>query len=228
MKILVIDDHALIREGLRHVLRELDPEVNMIEAGSAEAARNVIRELCPVSGDCTENEQGDSCLDLILLDLGLPDCPGLDLLDQLGTLLPDVPVIVVSADEEAAHIESAFRHGAVGFIPKSTLSGVLISAIRLVLAGGVYVPPNMARQRHTPPPEPGMALSNSQEVEELTERQKTVLTLMMRGLSNKSIGRELNLAEATVKIHVSAILRALNVTSRTQAVVAASRLNLHG
>lgn len=226
MKILVIDDHALIREGLRHVLRELDPDVQMTEAGSAEAARQIIRDLHPAEAN-EECDQSDSCLDLILLDLGLPDCPGLDLLDQLGTILPDVPVIVVSADEDATHIENAFRHGAVGFIPKSTLSGVLISAIRLVLAGGVYVPPNMARPRPAPVPEPNFGgPGHAIDVEELTERQKTVLTLMMRGLSNKSIGRELNLAEATVKIHVSAILRALGVTSRTQAVVAASKLNL--
>jgi DNA-binding NarL/FixJ family response regulator len=211
MKILVVDDHVLIREALRGVLRELKGESTVILESPDSAA--ALRQL---------EQHGD--VDLVLLDLNLPDRDGLDVLRELGTRWPTVPVVVLSAFHDREKVSKALDLGAVGFIPKSARREVMCSAFNLVFAGGIYVPPEILARRArsgvaaTSPPEPdaratAVALG-------LTERQGEVLALMMQGKSNKAICRALGLAEQTVKIHVSAILRALNVSNRTEAVVA--------
>ena len=211
MKILVVDDHALVREGLRHVLQDLDGQpVRIVEAASSAEALARARE--------------NADLDLVLLDLRLPDASGLDTLQELGRVVPDLPVVLLSGEESADVMHAAFDRGAAGFIPKSSLSDVLLSALRLVMAGGIYVPPAMlgrspeARPAPARPPFDPVAAARL----DITDRQAEVLRLVLQGLSNKQICRVLDLAEPTVKVHVSALLRALDVKSRTQLVLAAA------
>jgi DNA-binding NarL/FixJ family response regulator len=205
MKILLVDDHDLIRDALAGVLREIEPGAQILDAPSGRLALDLA------------NGHGD--LDLVLLDLVLPDASGFDLLDRLREQLPSCAVVVLSASEDRADIARALDLGALGFIPKRAPRAVMISALKLVFAGGIYVPPEILSQpqRRTPAP-PAAALT---ERHGLTGRQADVLTLMMQGKSNKAIGRVLDLAEPTVKNHVTAILKALRATNRTEAVLAA-------
>jgi len=220
MKILIVDDHPLIREALRHVLAVLDADIELIEAqnfaeGLTAAAEN-------------------SNFDLILLDLGLPDADGIDALTELRRHYPAVPTVVLSASEHPATVMRAIEAGAMGFIPKTTSSHLLLNALRLVFSGGVYLPTEVLRQ-HQGTPEPALRLAveasaggkilTSHEIG-LTTRQADVLALLVQGKPNKLICRELDIAEGTVKIHVTAILKALNVTNRTQAVIAVGKLGL--
>ena len=214
MKVLVVDDHVLIREALRGVLRELKGETTVIL--EAPDSREALRQL---------EEQND--VDLVLLDLNLPDRDGLDVLRELGARWPTVPVVVLSAFHAREKVSKALDLGAVGFIPKSARREVMCSAFNLVFAGGIYVPPEiLALQQPSAPAvlHPASHLRASAAALGLTERQCEVLALMMQGKSNKGIGRVLGLAEPTVKIHVSSILRALNVSNRTEAVVAVRSL----
>jgi DNA-binding NarL/FixJ family response regulator len=210
MKILIVDDHALIREALRSVLAELQPGAGVIEAANSAQARRL-----------ADNERPG----LILLDLGLPDGDGMDLLVELHAASPDVPIVVLSAKQDGDTARRALDLGAVGFIPKSAPQPVMVSALQLVFAGGIYVPPETLDRRATPAAEartnPAVTVAQIMRADlGLTSRQADVAALMMQGKSNKAICRELELAEATVKNHVSAILRALNVTNRTEAVIA--------
>lgn len=204
MEILIADDHALIREALRHLLQELENGTTVIEATDGESARRVVA--------------AHPNLDLALLDLKLPGVNGLELLTELRRGYPDLPIVVLSAVEDAATMRSVLDRGAMGFIPKSSSNRVMLGALQLILSGGRYLPPQLFS---TSPVSPRSALDLK-----LTERQRDVLRLMVKGLSNKEICRELGLAEPTVKIHVTAILRALQVTSRAQAIVAINRFDL--
>jgi DNA-binding NarL/FixJ family response regulator len=213
MKILVADDHALIREALRHVLKDLDGNVTVLEAGDGDSACRQV------------NEHVD--LDLLLLDLNLPGADGFATLAELRREHAALPIVILSAQEDATTMRAALDRGAMGFIPKSANNAVMLSALRLVLSGGRYVPPELLNAV------PGSALPdvNSSAPKSpaelgLTARQLDVLALMAQGKSNKQICRDLGLAEATVKIHVTAILRTLKVASRAQAIVAVNRLGL--
>src|SRR3954465_15034476 len=203
MKILVVDDHALIREALRGVLQELKPEAGVIDASSCREALELAQ------ANAAE-------LDLVLLDLGLPDGDGFDTLGELRKLYPAVAIVVLSAAKDRDSVTKALDLGALGFIPKSASRAVMVSALQLVFAGGIYVPPEILQKRMSSPVSAPMSPSELG----LTERQIDVLALMMQGKSNKAVCRELDLAEATVKNHVTAILRALKVTNRTEAVIA--------
>lgn len=205
MKILVADDHALIRDALRNLLQDLDGVTTVIEASDSESARR----LAAANLD----------LDLALLDLNLPGVIGLGLLERLRSDYPELPVVVLSATEDVSTMRAVLERGAMGFIPKSSSNQVMLSALRLVLAGGRYLPPELLSIA-------GVSAPASVGDLKLTERQHDVLKLMVQGHSNKQICRELGLAEATVKIHVTAILRALNVTSRAQVIVAINRFGL--
>ena len=213
MKILVADDHALIREALRHVLKELDGDVTVLEALDGGSACRLVN----------ENPE----LDLLLLDLNLPGTSGFVTLAELRRDHAALPVVILSAQEDGTTMRAALDGGAMGFIPKSASNAVMLSALRLVLSGGRYVPPELLNAS------PGTMLADttlsapkSPADLGLTERQLDVLALMAQGKSNKQICRELGLAEATVKIHVTAILRTLKVTSRALAIVAVNRLGL--
>jgi DNA-binding NarL/FixJ family response regulator len=212
LKVLVVDDHPLICEALRQVLRALDREIELLEAGNGAQALAAA---------------GKSDLDLILLDLALPDREGFDVLRELRERHPAFPVVVLSASEQSDVVMRALDAGAMGFIPKTSSNDVLLGALRLVLAGGVYLPAEVLR--HSPAPalvsKPAGAGASYRDVG-LTERQAQVLALLVQGKPNKIICRELDLAEGTVKIHVTAILKALGVTNRTQAVIAVGKLGL--
>lgn len=222
MKILVVDDHPLIREGLRGILSHFEDNVTVIEAANAATALALA------------DQHPD--LDLVLLDLHMPDMHGLEALGVFGERHLDLPVVVLSAAQDRHTVNAALQRGAAGFIPKSSMSEVLLSALRLVLSGGIYVPPEVLGRGTAAPetltPIPGTnplspeAAAATAAALGLTQRQTEVLALLVQGKSNKAICRELNLAEATVKVHVRAILRALNVGTRTQAVIAAGRLGM--
>jgi len=207
MKILVVDDHMLIREALRGVLQELKPEAGVIDASSCHEALQL-----------AQANAGE--LDLVLFDLGLPDGDGFDTLGELRDLYPAVAIVVLSAFKDRDSVTKALELGALGFIPKSASRAVMVSALQLVFAGGIYVPPEILQRPQEAPMSAPVSAPMSPSELGLTERQIDVLALMMQGKSNKAVCRELDLAEATVKNHVTAILRALKVTNRTEAVLA--------
>jgi DNA-binding NarL/FixJ family response regulator len=213
MKILVVDDHALIREAMRGALKELDGEAVILEASDSRETMGLI--------------EAHPDLELILLDLTLPDRDGFAVLTELRERYPAISVVVMSALQDRDTVIKALDLGALGFIPKSAQRKVMISALQLVLSGGVYIPPQALS--HAAPP----AASNGPAAGRpalapcdlgLTERQVDVLALMMQGKSNKAICRVLDLAEPTVKNHVTAILKALKVTNRTEAVIAVGEM----
>lgn len=212
MKILIVDDHALIREALRGVLQELRPDAVVIEASTCgEAMRHAT----------AEAEE----LELVLLDLGLPDGDGFEMLAELRARYPSIAIVVLSAAQDRSCVMKSLDAGALGFIPKSATRAVMTSALQLVFAGGVYIPPEILhRDLIVQPVNTAAAKAPSPSEAGLTERQIDVLALMMHGKSNKAICRELDLAEATVKNHVTAVLKVLKVTNRTEAVVAVAAL----
>ncbi|MER2514439.1 MAG: response regulator transcription factor [Nitrosomonas ureae] len=222
MKILAADDHALIREGLRAILKGFSEEVDLLEAWDG---ASVEKQLATNSG-----------IELLLLDVHLPDCDGMVLLSSLVIRYPTLPIVMISAEYDSDIVSSAINRGAAGFLPKTSLNQILVSALQLVLSGGIYIPPEILRK--TPiSPQPSVMQQQSTARKDfvsvttpdslgLTERQIEVFKRLMEAKSNKQICRELDLAEATVKVHVRAILRALGANSRTEAVVAATRLNL--
>jgi DNA-binding NarL/FixJ family response regulator len=214
MKILVIDDHALIRQAMAGVLKKLRRDVVLLEA--------------PNHAEAMARLAGNADTELILLDLTLPDRDGFDVLAELRERYPDAAVVVLSAERDAEKVRRALDFGARGYIPKSAKADVIINALRLVMSGGVYIPPEIlagglsaSPQVHYAPADNPMA---SPEAAGLTERQINVLALIMEGKNNKTICRALNLAEPTVKNHVTAILRVLKVTSRTEAVITVNKL----
>lgn len=215
MKILLIDDHALIRDALRGMIMELANDAAVLEAADCGQGRQLI-------GDNPD-------LDLVLLDLSLPDDDGFDMLADLRERYPAVSVVVLSAHEDRDSVVKALDLGALGFIPKSAQRQVMLSALGLVFSGGIYIPPQILVQTPASPLAPTRRQPNLKEPSAptdlgLTGRQLDVLALMARGKSNKAICRVLDLAEPTVKKHVTAILRVLNVTNRTEAVIAVSEL----
>jgi DNA-binding NarL/FixJ family response regulator len=167
-------------------------------------------------------------LELVFLDLGLPDADGFAMLKDLRDRYPSLPIVVLSALQDRDSVTRALDFGAVGFIPKSAQRAVMLSALQLVFAGGIYVPPEILHREGAPPKQALPAVRNGRPLSAgdlgLTERQMEVLSLLVGGKSNKAIGRALDLAEPTVKNHITAILRALRVTTRAEAIVAANQL----
>ena len=211
MKILIADDHELFRDGLRHVLDQLGGPLTIVEASDFQQA--------------IETVERETDIDIVLLDLSMPGMVWNDGLQRLKELLPErVPIIILSASDDRRHVLQAVNLGAAGFIPKTSSSRVMLSALKLVLSGGVYLPPALLEQASHG--EAGGPMANENAVSFLTPRQREVLALLGQGKSNKEIARVLQLAEGTVKLHVTAILKALNVNNRTRAVVAASQLGL--
>lgn len=206
MKLLLIDDHPLFRDGLslliQHRLSLPDhAALTLLEAGDLTEARAVL--------------QAHPDVKLALLDLNLGDRQGLDTLEQWRAIAPDVPVVVLSADDRPATIVSAIDRGAAGFIPKTAQAATMQDALRRVLAGEVYLPGLLEAEDESP-----------ESLLGLSERQLDVLRLLIEGKPNKEICRMLVLSESTVKTHLSAIFRKLGVGSRTQAVVAVARAGM--
>ena len=230
MKVLLIDDHPLILAALQNVIQGLGDHVDVVGVSSARAAREAL--------------QRDADFDLVLLDLQLGDADGFDLLTEFRNAYPAVPVVVVSASDRTSDVIRSIDLGAMGFVPKRASNETLFEALHMVMSGGIYVPP-MSMGSPSPPPRsdgpPGAPAaytvrdaamgSNFQrptsglEALGLTPRQTEVLALLLQAKPNKLIARELNLSVETVKDHVAAVLRALNVSSRTQAVLAVGQMS---
>jgi DNA-binding NarL/FixJ family response regulator len=214
MKFLLVDDHALIREALHGVLKQLDEGAAIFEASRW--------------GDASRLLDAHSDLALVLLDLGLPDRDGFAALKEARARHPKIPIVILSASCDRDSVVKALDLGAAGFIPKSGERAVMLGALQLIFSGGVYIPPEILSRSETSPG-PGPSAASGRRPEEpvpaspadlgLTARQIEVLALMMRGKSNKAICRILNLAEPTVKNSVTAILKALKASNRTEAVV---------
>lgn len=213
LKLLVVEDHALVREGLVQTLRQLDDEVLVFQAGDCGCAESLL-----------EQEPG---FDLVLLDLGLPGTDGLGCMVAIRRRCPALPVVIVSAHDDAHTVNQAIRNGASGFVPKAYSSDRLIAALREVLAGRVFTPEPM-KPVSLGKDLPHAPLSGAAAPSEfgLTERQAEVLALMVRGKSNRDIAGPLGLSEGTVKIHITAIFKALGVSSRTQALIAVTRYGI--
>ena len=214
MKILVVDDYALVREGLRHALQALDEDVQVLEARDAEEALHLIDQ--------------QPALDLVLLDIGLPGMDGFLALDEMRRGHSSTPIVVLSASAEPRDIAAALNMGAMGYIPKMAPREVMLSALRLVLDGGIYIPPQAIGLHDYTGSAPSGATATPRSLEELglTERQRQVLNLIAQGKPNKTIANELQISEPTVKAHVTEILRALKASSRAQAMVTARRFGL--
>lgn len=207
MKILTVDDHALVRQGLRQVLKGLDEQIEVFDAANCSEAFEVTR--------------AHPDLDLVLLDYHLPDMDGLAALQVFSRNHPELPIIVLSGASNPTIMRQVLVHGAAGFVTKSGLADELLQALRLVLAGGVYLPPELRNApAHEPPTPP---LPENLPAPQFAPRQQQVLQLLLNGDTNKDISRALQMSEETVKNHVSAILRGFGVQTRTQAVLAANR-----
>lgn len=204
MKILVVDDHALVREGLRQVLKGLGEGVEVLEASTCARAFA----LADMHAD----------LDLLMLDYHLPDMDGLTALTLLGERHPELPVFVLSGSSNSDIMSQMLAKGAAGFMTKSGMSEELLVAVRNVLNGDVYVPANMLNlPRNDTVEEP------APEAPEFSRRQVQVLQLLLDGHSNREISQRLFLSEETIKTHVKTILRGFGVHTRMQAVLAAAR-----
>lgn len=209
LKILVVDDHPLLHETLGAVARNVVPEAEIHAETSLMGAVEYAREL------------GED-LELVLLDLGLPGCTGIEALTRVRAAAPTVRIVVISANEDPATVEAAIQAGAAGYIPKTTMPQQMIAALRLILSGGVYLPMQVmeATQPGTvtrPRKPPTMAELG------LTGRQVDVMRLLLKGLAYRDIGRQLKISESTVKQHCHALYRTLGVNSRTEAFIALAR-----
>ncbi|HEX4235180.1 MAG TPA: response regulator transcription factor [Caldimonas sp.] len=231
MRVLLIDDHPLILSALQNVIQGMGEAgaVAVVGVAGARAAREAL--------------VADDSFDLVLLDLRLGDADGFDLLIELRNGWPQIPVVVVSASDRSADVIRSIDLGAMGFVPKRASNETLMEALRVVMSGGIYVPPmTMGEGGHAPAEgerrgggDPNARLGGDHPARpnaiaqfKLTPRQTDVLGLLLRGQSNKLIARELDLSVETVKDHVAAVLRALGVNSRTQAVLAVSQLSSQG
>lgn len=227
MKVLLVDDHPLILSALQTVIKGLGDDVAVLGAHSAGEARSALKK--------------DPEFDLVLLDLALGDADGFEVLTELRAAYPSLPVVVVSASDRTSDVIRAIDLGAMGFVPKRSSNDQLFDALRMVMSGGLYVPPMMLGL--DAPPSEGDTVPDvmrpvgnvsgqvdyqrtplSLESVGLTPRQSDVLALLLQGKPNKLIARELNVSVETVKDHVAAVLRALGVNSRTQAVLAVSQM----
>jgi len=215
MKIIIADDHALIRDGLEQTLQALGPDVCVFQAADR---ASVLDQL---------DSQPD--VDIVLLDLFMPGAEGFNLLKTVCNNYSHIPVIIISASEDPHHMREAIDCGASGFVQKSTSNELLISAIKLVSNGGVYIPTGMLQTKQ-PAKQASLERHNDKYLlvvetkraaNSLTKRQNEVLTLMSMGMANKEIARAYNISENTVKIHVTAILKLFNAENRTEAVVMA-------
>jgi DNA-binding NarL/FixJ family response regulator len=208
MKTLLADDHPLMREGVRQVLAQLDADVEIIDAYDYPS----------LFAQTTLHPD----LDLALVDLNMPGFVGTRGIARFRDDFPDIPLVVLSASESAQDIRGTLEAGALGYVPKALSSEAMLSALRHVLAGDVYVPPWLNGDPgglHTIAPADFEALRQSG----LTARQLEVAALLIQGWANKAIAGTLGLSEATVKVHIAAIFRALDVSNRTEAVLAIQR-----
>jgi DNA-binding NarL/FixJ family response regulator len=206
LKILIVDDHKIFCDGLRLILTRLEPRPEVLEAASGQSALTLA--------------EANSDLDLLMLDINLPDEDGVDVLLRLAKKFPSLPIIMLTATENRNLVRRCFEAGASGYIPKTASAEIMLNAIRLVMSGGIYVPPSMIMSG----PANGAAVNDSSNGGRgLTERQKQVLEQLKQGITNRQIAERLGVSEATVKVHISAILKTLGLRSRVEAALLAQR-----
>ncbi len=211
MKVLIADDHNLIREGIKLLLNRLRKSVDILEADNFEDARKIVA--------------ANLDLDLIIMDLFMPGMMGPQGVSIIRNSAPVVPVIVLSMSEDPEHMRDALKFGANGYIPKTSKNSILSNAINLVLEGGIYIPPEMLGGIANTGMYDTAADKNSKKPT-LTDRQMEVLKLMAQGKTNKDIARILDISDATVKSHTTTIFRQLGAKNRTQAVHYAQQFKL--
>ena len=200
MKFLIVDDHPVLREGLAALLRQVFAPSTIIAACDVDEAFAAL--------------EAHADLDAVILDLNMPGTAGMQAISGFGRARPDLPIVVLSSSEDGRDVRKAIELGALGYVPKSASQQSLTAAIRLVLDGDVYVPPFLLKEREGGP---GERDGSARGVARLTVRQIEILTLLSKGEPNKVIARTLDLSEKTVKVHITAIFKALNVVNRTQA-----------
>lgn len=204
--LIIVDDHPLFRDALRQALADKFSDLVITEAGSLDGLSGAL--------------EGKSETDLVLLDLAMPGVKGFSGLMYLRAQYPEIPVVVVSANEEPSAIRRCIEFGASGFIPKSLPVETIREAVRTVLEGGVWTPPDLDLDEEGD----GETTDLVSRLATLTPQQVRVLMMLSEGLLNKQIAYKLSVSEATIKAHVSAILQKLGVDSRTQAVIAVNKI----
>lgn len=211
-KLLICDDHPPIRTAVAYIARELNQDIEVVEAGNAAEAMTLL--------------EADPGIELMLLDLHMPGMNGLELLRELKLKFASLPVVVLSSDETRATVIDALERGASGYICKSSPTDLLAKFLQHALAGGITLPNAILGAAKGEAAGTAGSVANARHGTAgagLSPRQLDVLACLLRGMSNKEIGRELDMAEGTVKSHIFAIFRALDVSSRAQAVIEASR-----
>ena len=209
MKVLIADDHALFRDGLGMRLEQIDPNVVILQASSFGQALKILDQ--------------EKKIDLVVLDLDMPDMPWEEGLGEMRKKAECARFVVVSASEDVRNIRKVLESGVCGYIPKRSDSNILSGALKLILDGGTYIPPAMLDN--------GIDYNGSSHIsnplkKNLTNRQSQVLDLIAQGKSNKQIAYDMGVSEATVKLHINALLRSLKVNNRTQAVITAQKMGL--
>lgn len=205
MKLLVVDDHPVLRAGLCALLLQIEKDVVVLQAGAAEEGLSLVAQ--------------NPDLDIVILDIAMPGMNGLQAIAEFVRLRPELPVIVLSSSESPKDVRQALAQGALGYIPKSANQHTLLAAVRLVMNGDLYVPPLILDDADTARLTPFRS-RESAEKPVLTDRQVAVLRSVSEGRSNKEIAFKLGLSEKTVKAHITAIFKILNVINRTQAATA--------
>ena len=219
MKILIADDHELFLKGLEMILHDHEPNTHLVTAKNYSEIFSIIDK--------------DKNFDLVLTDLAMPGAKWLDAIQRIHSSLPDTPIIILSAVFDKEIVQKTIEIGAAGYIPKTSSNAIIIGAVTLVLSGGVYIPPELLQDTNKNEFDLLKQVENMSPVQDVAEkvkvlspRQIDVIRLISQGKSNKQIAYELGLTEGTVKLHVTAILKLLNVYNRTGAVVEATKLGL--
>jgi two-component system nitrate/nitrite response regulator NarL len=211
MKLLIVDDHPVLRDGLAALLLQLGPDTTVLQARDASEGIALV--------------ESHIDLDVIILDLAMPGMKGLQALSEFGHKRPDLPVIVLSSSEDPRDVRQALASGALGYVPKSASQQVLLSAVRLVLNGDLYIPP-LILDDPSSAIEREISGADGSRDRLLTARQIEILILLSEGKPNKTIAAALTLSEKTVKAHISAIFKTLNVVNRTQAAIAGRKAGI--
>lgn len=208
MKILIADDHALFRDGLAMRLEEIDPDIVLQQAATFSQALKIL------------DKETDT--DMVIVDLDMPDMKWEEGVEEIRKKSPNINLVVISASEDIRNIRKVLSNGIKGYIPKRSDPKIMHNALKLILEGGTYIPPALIENGA----ENGGLNGRRNNGKTLTNRQSQVLDLIAEGKSNKQIAYEMGVSEATVKLHINALLRSLKVNNRTQAVVTAQKMGL--